>query len=360
MSDRTTLGVEEEFLLVDGEGRLAQEAPETLSAAEAGEDTDLKGELLRCQVESATSVHDDVDAVRADLTDLRSLLVDAARDRELRLIASGTVVHGQPDDSKIGPDTRYHRMVRRYGRMVYGGLTCGCHVHVGIADREQAIRVINRLRPWLPLLLAVSANSPFHEGRDTGYASSRYLLWSRWPTAGPPPPLESVEHYERVVRGMLATGAAMDRKMVYWDVRPSEHQDTVEFRVHDVCGTVEEAALLSVLARTLVDDAVERIGRGEPEGDPIPQEVLRGYLWQASRDGFEGECLDPAERAVRPVADIVGELVRRMPDEDRAFAEDVLGMLRTDGGGARRQRRVHDRREDYNDVVDFLATQTAP
>ena len=117
----------------------------------------------------------------------------------------------------------------------------------------------------------------------------------------------------------------------------------------DVCGTVEEAALLSVLARTLVDDAVERIGRGEPEGDPIPQEVLRGYLWQASRDGFEGECLDPAERAVRPVADIVGELVRRMPDEDRAFAEDVLGMLRTDGGGARRQRRVHDRREDYNE-----------
>ena len=154
-------------------------------------------------------------------TDLRSLLVDAARDRELRLIASGTVVHGQPaNDSKIGPDTRYHRMVRRYGRMVYGGLTCGCHVHVGIADREQAIRVINRLRPWLPLLLAVSANSPFHEGRDTGYASSRYLLWSRWPTAGLPPPLESVEHYERVVRGMLATGAAMDRKMVYWTCAP--------------------------------------------------------------------------------------------------------------------------------------------
>jgi carboxylate-amine ligase len=184
------------------------------------------------------------------------------------------------------------------------------------------------------------------------------MIWSRWPTAGPPPYLESAEQYESVVRGMLRSEAAMDRKMIYWDARPSEQHDTLELRVHDVQGTPEEAALLGVLARQLVVEALEQVESGR-QAERVPHVVLQGDLWRAARDGLEGVCPHPDTGELTPVLDIVTALAQRLPDsDDGAFAKDVLERLRADGGGARRQRAAFERRSNLDDVLALLVDQT--
>ena len=359
-----TMGVEEEFYLVDDSGELVHEAAGTIDDAdeEAGRDAevDLKGELLRSQVESGTAVCRDHGALLADLTDLRARLGEAAGHRGARLLSSGTVVNEPTDPQRIAAGRRYRRIARHIGRFVVDAATCGCHVHVGVDSREIAIQVSNQLRPWLPALLALSANSPFHHGVDTGYASARHLLWGRWPTSGPPPYLESEEHYERIVRGLLESGAALDRGMIYWDIRPSEHQPTVEIRVADAHGTEAESTLFGVLVRTLVAEALDRIDHGVP-AERVPHEVLRANLWRAARDGLEGTCADPVTGEHRPVHDILAGLAPRCvggPGEVE-FVAAMLDTLRDAGGGAARQRATFGRRGCLRDVVDMLVEQTA-
>src|SRR5256885_1954110 len=180
---------------------------------------------------SGSAVCVDHVALLADLTDLRNRLSEGARHHGARLVACGSVITEPADPQRVAKGRRYRRIARHVGRFVVDAATCGCHVHIGVESREIAIQASNHLRPWLPALLALSANSPFHQGVDTGYASARYLLWGRWPTAGPPPYLESAAHYERIVRGLLVSEAALARGMIYWDIRPSEHQPPPETRV---------------------------------------------------------------------------------------------------------------------------------
>ncbi len=353
-----TVGVEEEFFLVDDGGALVNQGPEAVRGHEP--DADLKPELLRCMVESATGICRTGPEVREELAGLREQLAAGAREQGAVLVATGTVVHPQADISVVGPGTRYHRIARHVGEFVFGGMTCGCHVHVGVEGRESALHVANHLRPWLPTLLALTANSPFHAGADTGYASARHLLWGRWPSAGPPPYVESPAEYEEIVAGLLHTGAAMDRKMVYWDVRPSEAQPTVEVRVSDVAGTVEEAALLSVLVRCLVADA---LATGDP-APRVPSEVVRGAQWRAAKDGLTATVPDPVSGAARPVTAIVGDLVRAHTPDLRSsgeleFVEGVLSWLDDTGGGARRQREAFAGAGGADGVLRMLAAQTS-
>jgi carboxylate-amine ligase len=358
MTQQLTMGVEEEFYLVDLAGELVPAAIGTVDEAD-GQDVDLKPELLRSQVESGSEVQVDHAALLADLIGLRARLGDAAGHHGARLLASGTVPTGPSDPQKVAPGRRYRRIAEHVGRFVFDGATCGCHVHIGVAERDRAVAVSNHLRPWLPTLLALSANSPFHQGLDPGYASARYLLWGRWPTAGPPPYLESAEHYERIVGGLLDSEAALDRGMIYWDIRPCEHQPTVEIRIADSFGTAAEAALFGVLVRTLVAEALEQIDRGH-RAEAIPHEILRAQLWRAARDGLEGRCADPATAALRPVHDILADLAPRCvggPSEVD-FATEQLDLLRHRGGGAARQRAAHNQHGRLTDVIDLLIGQT--
>jgi glutamate---cysteine ligase / carboxylate-amine ligase len=361
------MGVEEEFFLVDGAGELVQEAAGTVDEADETADRepgphvdlDLKPELLRCQVESGSQVCRDHEALAADLSGLRSRLSDAATARGARLLASGTAVKAPSDPQRVAEGRRYRRIVGHVGRFVVDESTCGCHVHVGVDSREVAIQVSNHLRPWLPALLALSANSPFHRGADTGYASARHLLWARWPTSGPPPYVESEEHYERIVRGLLSSGAAMDRGMIYWDIRPSEHQPTVEIRVFDTAGTAAEATLHGVLVRTLVAEAIERIDRKQ-RAEALPHEVLKANLWRAARDGLAGQCADPGTGELRPAHDILTELASRCAGgkSEVDFARERLEMLRHNGCGAARQRAALRRAARWDDVLTMLVDQT--
>jgi glutamate---cysteine ligase / carboxylate-amine ligase len=347
-----TVGVEEEFLLVDEDGQLSGRGPEVVGAADdpRGE---LEPELTMCQVEAVGDVCHTPAGVLSQLTTLRAELSGVARQRGLRLLPSGAPVLPEKLRPEITPKPRYLRMAEHFGATARAGITCGCHVHVGMADREQGVRVSNRVRSWLPALLAVTANSPF-DGLDTGYASWRYQNWSRWPSAGPPPEFASLDEYESIVDGLLRSGAILDRAMVYWDIRLSEHHPTLEFRVSDVAATAGDAVLLATLVRGLVAFALD----GGDTGPRMPQSVLRANLWRAAHDGLSGACLHPVTGELAPIHDQLSDLLamtRTALGDDVELASAGLAKLREEGGGADRQRRAYDRRQNLTDVVDDLA-----
>ncbi len=357
MEDVLTFGVEEEFFVVDRHGQLSPGGGEVINAAEAAADEpgELQHELMRSQAETATDVCRTHTEALHQLSGLRGGLADAAAQRGFRLLPSGCPPMSEKDLPSITPNPRYARMAEHFGATARTSLTCGCHVHVAIPDKEAGIRVLNRVRPWLPVLLTVTANSAIADGYDTGYSSWRYQQWTRWPSAGPPPRFASFDEYESVVDAWLRAGSILDRGMVYWDIRLSEKQPTLEFRVADVAGTPEEAVLLAVLARGLVATALDDHA-SPPE---LPTEVLRGQLWRASRDGVTGRCSHPRTGDLAPVSAVLDdllEMIRPALDAagDREFAVERKARLLASGGGADRQRHRFAERERGDDVVDLL------
>ncbi|WP_280293745.1 glutamate--cysteine ligase, partial [Nocardia abscessus] len=259
---RLTVGVEEEFLLVDpGTGEpLARNVEVARTAEEFG--IDLQLELTRCQVEANTAVHTDIAALHRQLRESRRGIAICAQRNDARLLAVG-IPPTVPHDFPVTDTPRYQRIAENFGMLAHEQGLSGCHVHVGIPDTETAIQVSNHLRPWLPQLLAMTANSAIYRGAETGFASWRSILWRRWPSAGPPPYFESARHYEAMVAMMLNSGSILDKQMVYWDVRPSVSFPTVEVRVSDIPATVEETALLAALVRAIVVMARKAVGAGQ-------------------------------------------------------------------------------------------------
>ncbi|GLX08824.1 glutamate--cysteine ligase [Microbispora sp. NBRC 16548] len=364
-----TLGVEEEFLLADPRtGRVAPAAREIRERA-AGPGADrLVFELTQFQLESNTAVHTSLRDLHGDLLEMRRAAACAAANAGLALVACGTALDGNEGVPPLSSCPRYQAMLREFGAIMEGQGVCGCHVHVGIADREEAVRVSNHLRPWLPVLQALAANSPISDGRDTGYASWRALMMGRWPSAEPPPFFRSVEHYESLVAGMLAGGTILDRKMIYWLVRPSDHVPTLEIRAADVCPTAGETVLLAGLVRGLAETALRDVRAGVPAPE-VEDTLLRAAYWRAARDGVDGEALDllagagvsmgrvPAWRLV----DRLLEYVRPVLEENGDWTPltDQLERVRRSGSGAARQRAAYARRGRLCDVVELLMAQTA-
>jgi carboxylate-amine ligase len=241
---------------------------------------------------------------------------------------------------------------------------CGCHVHVAVPSRAAAIRVSNRLRPWLPLLLALTANSAIYRNADSGYASWRHVLWSRWPSAGPPPHFDSVEDYDATVQTLQNVGAMLDDGMVYWDVRPSENFPTVEVRVADVPATAAETVLLAALTRGAVMTALDDEQRGV-HLRRIRSHELAAAQWKSARDGLAGEAVDPFEsRALAPAIELLREFADRIAPAlrtvgDFEFVGSELDRIFEQGNGAMRQRAAWGRRRAVSDVIDMAAAATA-
>jgi carboxylate-amine ligase len=240
---------------------------------------------------------------------------------------------------------------------------CGCHVHVAVPSREAAVRVSNRLRPWLPILLALTANSAVYRNTDTGYASWRSVLWARWPSAGPPPHFDSVDEYDAVVEMLLHSGAMLDDGMVYWDVRPSANFPTIEVRVADVPATVAETVLFAMLIRGAVMTALEEERRGEPVL-PLTPHALKTAYWKSARYGLDGEATDLLEShdsvPARMLLDRMVEHIRPALEAvgDYELVNDELNRITEIGNGAMRQRRAWQRRHDVADVIAEAAAAT--
>ncbi|XVS62145.1 carboxylate-amine ligase [Actinosynnema sp. CA-299493] len=361
---RLTMGVEEEFLLTDAETRHAVwRSGEVIHSTSPRVGEGIVPELALTQVETVSKVCTSLPELRSELLGLRRAAAHAAEAAGSRLIASGTVVLGHPGPPPVLDQPRYHRIVERFGPVVDQQCVCSCHVHIGVDDPEEAVQTVNHLRPWLPALLALSGNSPYWEGRDTGYHSWRTQLWGRWPTAGPPPYLADADEYGRVVTDLLDSGAILDNAMLYWYARPSHHQPTVEVRVADVPQTVDDTVLIAALTKALVATALGDIRAGR-EAPRVGDQALRAECWRAARYGLRDDGGPPpagGERA-RPVAGVPELIAHVRPVLDAAGETgpvlDALGSLRVGGSGAHRQRLAHQRRGRLEDVVDMLAERT--
>jgi carboxylate-amine ligase len=368
-----TVGVEEELLLVDPTTwrvtAVAQQVlglePEAERSHGDGQDgePDIEAELHQHQLEVATAPVTDLGDLRHALVERRRAAQQAAERAGVLAVATPTPLLPNPS-GRLTPRPRYRRIGQEFGEITAEAFVCGMHVHVSVADDEEAVAVVDRTQPWLPVLLALSANSPYWNGSDSGYASWRSHVWARWPTGGAHEAFGSVEEYRRVSETLQEWGAALDEGMLYYDVRLARDLPTVEVRVADVCTEVDEAVLLTALARALVMTVADehRSGSPAPEG-PWRADLLRAAHWRASRDGVAGELVHPVNRRTAPAAEVAAALVGRVSDAldetgDRALVDALLPRLLADRGGAGRQRAVAGGDDDLGPVVADLARRT--
>ncbi|EST19086.1 hypothetical protein M878_43245 [Streptomyces roseochromogenus subsp. oscitans DS 12.976] len=356
--------MEEEFVLADRNSRSAVHRSLSVVAAARAH---LGGphatpELSLSQVETVSAVCRTAVELEAEIVRLRTGAAVAAAEYDCLLVPSGMAVLGRPGPPPVLDQARYRALARRFGPVVHGQGVNACHVHVGVADREEAVQAVNHLRGWMPLLLALTANSPYSDGADTGYASWRSMVWSRWPSAGPPPYLRGVAHYAWVVDQLVASGAAMDPAMLYWHVRPSAHLPTIEVRVADVMPDAGTTTAYALLVRALVAHAVETVRAGE-RAPEVPDLLLRAACWQAARQGPIGALPGTHTRdcTALAVGRLIEELWKRVEPHlsrhgDDQRVGDWLSDVQCKGPGSARQRRVAQQHEDgLRAVVDDLA-----
>ena len=286
-----TLGVEEEFVLLDPcTGATVLAGPDLVRML--GGEPGVQQELMQFQVETGTRVCTGLDDLGRELVRLRRLAAAAAAHLGCRLVASGVAPYRTPGLAALTCQPRYQNLARLYGPVVAEAGTCACHVHVGVPSRDLGVQVLARLRPWLAPLLAVTANSPIADGHDTGWASWRYTIQTRWPTAVPPAAWPDAAAYDTAVRRLIGRGAALDERSVYFLARLSPRYPTVEVRVADVCLDAGTAVLAAGLTRALVATALAEARRGTPVAT-APAGQVAAALAAAARQGLAGAGVDP-------------------------------------------------------------------
>lgn len=364
-----TFGVEEELLLVDpGDGRPAASAESVVHEAQErrtqrGADPGLPPidqEFKEEQAEIGSIPTTSAAELTEDLRRLRRELASAAAGNGVQVAAVAT--SPRKVRPTAAPNDRYQAMGAQFGLLARQQLTCGQHVHVSIDSRAEGVAVLDRIAPWFAVLNAISGNSPFWQGQDSGYASYRTVVWSLWPSAGPSAIFGDESTYDRSISELITSGAAIDDGMIYFDARLSARYPTLEIRVADVCTDVDDAVLIAALSRALVDTAAESWRAGERSLE-FRAELLRGASWRACRYGLTGELFDPETRRPRPAFDLLDALVGRLlpaleRNGDVQLVDVGLDRLRSNGTGAQQQRAVFSRNRDLHEVVADVVRRT--
>ncbi|WP_323182188.1 carboxylate-amine ligase [Kitasatospora purpeofusca] len=342
-----TLGVEEEYLLLDPAtglpvARAAQvrEAARLQPALERGE---VQRELLQAQLEVATPICHDLEEAGGHLLRMRLALGEAARQQGCRLAACGAAPFTDRLPVPVTDTARYRAMHADTRLLTDQQLITGMHVHLGITDRGAGVTVMNGLRPWLPLLIALAANSPLWQNTDTGFASWRTVVFGRWPVSGPPPSFRDADAYDRRTRALVGGGLIRDTGQIYWHIRLSENFPTVEIRAMDVQLRPDEAVMLAGVVRALATRALNDADaqHGMP---PVEQEMLAAAVWHSARHGCTSAVFDPLSGRLADVGDAVAALLEHIDpviktSADRRHVVPVLERLLRDGNGAARQLR---------------------
>jgi carboxylate-amine ligase len=344
-----TMGVEEEFLLLDPDGAVAPKAPDVMRRV--ADDRRIKPEYMAYQLETTTPVCDDLGQLRRELSRLRLTAADAAEKAGTYLVATGSPPFPEGPMDAFSPDDRYRLLARHFPQATAAGATCGCHVHIGVPDRELAAAVLTRLRSWLPGLLALTVNSPFAGASDTGWSSFRYQAQLNWPTFRPPGVWPSAARYDEEVRSLVASGTAIDASGIYFLARLSARYPTIEVRVADTGLSVDDTVLFAGVTRSLIaaliDDVRQRNKMVPPTGRMVSEQLLA-----VARDGGR-----TAVEAARLLAKITPYL-----DATGDTGEIYAGVerLRREGTGAQRQRKLFQRYGATSGFVAALAEETAP
>ncbi|MDA8744331.1 glutamate--cysteine ligase [Rubripirellula amarantea] len=364
-----SVGVEEEYQLVDPEtGRLLPNCKEVMRQVGNDVTADIQHELHLTQIEMASTVCNTLDEVQTRVKQVRGQLIEAAKKTGAALVAAGTNPLPLPEVESFTPSRRYRVMSQRFQQIARDMLIFGCHVHVSIEDPSDGLQIMNQARRWLPLLQALSANSPFWDGEDTGYASYRRELWAQWPMAGPPPHFEDVDDYKSCVADLIQSGAIEDESYIYWDIRLPTKVPTIEFRSADVMLSVEETVGYTGLVRAIVMQATRDLREGKLNR-PIRDNVLSYATWHAARYGVTKELVDPLYCKNYTAKDLIAMLLDHVRPSldlsgDGEHIKGYLNQILQSGTGADRQRAVVGCNPELDDcdlskVVQYAMMETA-
>ncbi|MEM7507070.1 MAG: carboxylate-amine ligase [Pseudomonadota bacterium] len=341
-----TLGIEEEYLIVDRETRdlVREPTPDFLSDCSDAIGSHLAPEFLQCQVEVGTGVHHTAQEAGVELRSLRDGIAKAAAKHGYAPIAASTHPFALWRAQTHTRKQRYDELSADLGATVRRMLICGCHVHVGIEDPDLRIDLMNQVAYFLPHLLALSCSSPFWEGEDTGLASYRLTVFDALPRTGLPDFVNSHGEYRRLVDHLVMSGCIEDATRIWWDIRPSDKFPTLEQRVTDVCSYLPDAVTVAALYQTLLA-YLYRLRAENQRWRIYPAILVNENRWRAQRYGVGGDLVDHGQCAMAPFPDLVEELLTLTAEEARAL--DTTGEMNRareisqNGNSATRQREIY-------------------
>ena len=362
MSHRFTIGVEEEFQIIDPDsGELRSHVSQLMAASSPDVGEQIKPELHQSIVEMGTKICNDVSELRAEIYRMRRELVGAADRAGLSVAAAGTHPFSSWIDQVISPGERYKNIVDELQQLARSLLIFGMHVHVAVPDRTTMIDLMNMARYFLPHLLALSTSSPFWMGRDTGLKSFRTTVFRRFPRTGIPDHLASWSQYEDYVELLIRLHSIDNAKKIWWDVRPHPTFGTLEFRIFDVVTRVDEAVAIAALTQAIVVK-LHRLYTSNMGFRMYHRALIEENKWRAARWGIQGKLIDFGKQIEVPMGILAEELLEFVDDVlddlgSRAALEPIHQIFR-EGTSAERQLNVYKQTGDLKDVVRHIVAET--
>ncbi len=371
MVEKLTLGVEEEYLLVNPVTRNAVISPpkKFMKACQAAIGNRVTPEFLRCQIEIATDICESVADAREQIANLRGEIARIAESMDMRLMAASTHPFTPWKRQRPTEGERYERLDSDMQGAIRRMMICGMHVHVGLENPDHRIDVQNQIRYFLPHMLALTTSSPFWESQEMGMKSYRLSVFDGMPRTGIPEQIQSYSEYQRLINAIIAAGAIEDSTKIWWDIRPSANFPTLEMRVCDVCTRLDDAIAVTAIYQALTS-RILRLKKDNMKWRVYPAFLISENRWMAQRHGVSGQLIDFGSGKAVPYPDILEELIDWISEDAAA-----LGCLKevehareivTRGSSACRQRNIYEqariaglrKRDAFNAVVDDLVKET--
>jgi glutamate---cysteine ligase / carboxylate-amine ligase len=357
------IGIEEEYQTIDPTTRDLRShiQAEIIQKGKTLLAERVKPEMHQSVIEIGTGVCPNIKEAKAEIRSIRQQIIGLARQNGLRLAAAGTHPFAQWRDQEIYPDDRYRMIVEDMKMVARANLIFGLHVHIGIEDRETAIQIMNAARYFLPHILALSANSPFWQGMDTGLRSYRCKVFDKFPRTNIPDLYSSWSEFENYVNLLIKTNCMDNAKKIWWDIRPHPHFPTLEFRICDIPMRVDETIAIAALCQAIVAK-LYRLHEQNLSFRHYSRALIMENKWRAARYGLGGKLIDFGKQSEVPVRDLIYEILEFVNDvtgeldskEEIAYITRILD----EGNGADRQLRVFGETGDLNQVVDYVIEQT--
>ncbi len=357
-----TIGIEEEFQIIDPQTReLRSRVNEMMDEGRMLLGEQIKPEMHQSMIEVGTGICDNVQEARADVIKLRRTIAELAHRKGLAIVAASTHPISHWADQQITKHERYEQLIEELQHSARALLIFGMHVHVGIADKEARIAIMNEVRYFLPHVFALSTSSPFWIGRNTGMKSYRSEVFKQFPRTGIPDFFRSWNEYQRYLDLLIKTGCIDDGKKIWWDVRPHPFYPTLEYRICDICPRLEDAITIAALLQAITFKLYKLYNKNL--GFRIYHRALiQENKWRAARYGLDGKLIDFGKETEIPIRDLIYELLEFIDDvvDELGSRKEInhVHEILANGSSADRQLQVYQETGDLKAVVDMLMKET--
>ncbi len=357
-----TLGIEEEFQIIDPDTReLRSHMHQIVEGGKTTLKEQVKAEMHQSVVEVGTNICKDIDEARREVTYLRKMIGEIALKQGLVFGAAGTHPFSRWQDQEITDHPRYHEIVDKLQDTARGNLIFGLHVHVGIPNREIGLQLMNQARYFLPHIFALSANSPFWLGRNTGFKSYRTKVFDKFPRTGIPDYFESVAEYDSYINLLIKTNCIDNGKKIWWDLRLHPFFETIEFRICDVPMRIDETIALAALIQAVVAK-IYKLMKENLSFRNYKRALINENKWRAARYGIEGSLIDFGKQEEVSTKDLIYELLEFVDDvvDELGSRHEIkyIEKMLENGTGADRQLKIYESTGDLKDVVDYIVSET--